>query len=104
MVFFGYMPRSIIAVSYDSSIFSFKEISYCFPKWLYQLTLPPTVYKGSLFSTASPVFIVCRFFDDGQSDQCAVISYCFLICISLIIGDVQNLFKCLLTVCISYLE
>ena len=25
--------------------------------------------EGSLFSTASPAFIVCRFFDDGHSDQ-----------------------------------
>ena len=32
--------------------------------------------EGSLFSTASPAFIVCRLFDDGHSDWCAVISHC----------------------------
>ena len=32
--------------------------------------------KRSLFSTHSPAFIVCRFFDDGDSDQCEVISHC----------------------------
>ena len=29
----------------------------------------------SLFSTPSPVFIVCRHFDDGHSDQCEMISH-----------------------------
>ena len=27
------------------------------------------------FSTPSPAFILCRFFDDGHSDQCEVISH-----------------------------
>ena len=30
----------------------------------------------SLFSTSSPTCIVCRFFDDGYSDLCEVISHC----------------------------
>ena len=32
--------------------------------------------ERSLFSTPSPVFIVCRHFDDGYSDWCEVISHC----------------------------
>ena len=28
--------------------------------------------ENSFFSTPSPAFIVCRFFDDGHSDQCEV--------------------------------
>ena len=36
----------------------------------------PIVQEGSLFSTASPAFIACRFFDDGHSDQCEVIPHC----------------------------
>ena len=44
----------------------FKEPAYCSPQWLYQFTFPPIVQEGSLFSTPSPVFIVCRFFDDGH--------------------------------------
>ena len=32
--------------------------------------------ERSLFSTASPAFIVCGFFDDGHSDWCEVISHC----------------------------
>ena len=30
--------------------------------------IPTTVQEGSLFSTFSPAFIVCRLFDDGHSD------------------------------------
>ena len=34
--------------------------------------------KGSLFSTPSPAFTVCRLLDDGHSDLCEVISHCSL--------------------------
>ena len=50
---------------------------YRLPRWLYQFTFPPAVQEGSLFSTPSPAFIVCRLFDEGHSDQCEeVISHC----------------------------
>ena len=32
--------------------------------------------EHSLFSTPSAAFLVCRFFDDGHSDLCEVISHC----------------------------
>ena len=64
------MPRSGISGSYGSFIPSFFKES---PKGLYQLTFPSTSQEGSLFSTSSPAFIVCRFFDDGRSDHCEVI-------------------------------
>ena len=31
--------------------------------------------EGSLFSTLSSTFIVCRFFDDGSSDLCEIIPH-----------------------------
>ena len=31
---------------------------------------------GWVLSTPSPAFVVCRLFDDGDSDQCEVISHC----------------------------
>ena len=54
----------------------FKDSPYCFPWWLYQFAFPPTVREGSLFSIPSPAFIVCRFFDNGYSDGCELISDC----------------------------
>ena len=47
MFFSGYVPRSGIAGSYDSSVFSFLEPPYCSPQWLYQFTFPPTVQQVS---------------------------------------------------------
>ena len=67
------MPRAEIAGSYGGFIPSFLRN---LPQWLYQFTFPPTVREHSLFSTPSPAFTVCRLFDDGHSDWCAVISHC----------------------------
>ena len=39
--------------------------------------------SGSLFSTPSPMFFICRLYNDGRSDRCEVVSYCSFIYISL---------------------
>ena len=36
---------------------------------MHKFTSPPTVYKGPLFSTSSPTFVICGLFDDGHSNR-----------------------------------
>ena len=54
----------------------FKGISTLFSTVVLPVYIPTTVKEDPLFSTPSPVFNVCRLFDDGHSDQCEMIPHC----------------------------
>ena len=72
--FFGYIPRSRIAVSYDGSIFSF--FPCFFPQCLLQFIFPPIVCECSPFSTSFSAFIcVFFFFYHSHADEFGVMSY-----------------------------
>ena len=74
--FSGYMPRSGIAVSYDSSTFCSLKISILFFIMVISIYIPTNSVEGLIFSAPAPVFIFCRYFNDGLSDQCEVIPHC----------------------------
>ena len=57
-----------------AALLLFKELPYCFPQWLHHFTLPPTEQKGSLSSTPSPAFVICRLFA-SHSDRYEVIPH-----------------------------
>lgn len=74
------MPRSTTAKSDDSCMFS------CFPEWLCHCPfLSAITYKLYSLSTFGVVSI--SYF--SLSDRCVVISYCGLICISLMANSVE---------------
>ena len=70
------MPRSGIAGSYDDFIPRFLGISIPPSIVALSIYIPTNSARGSHFSTFSPAFIVCRFFDDGHYVWCEVICHC----------------------------
>ena len=60
-------------------------------------------HQQPLFSTSSLIFILCVLFANSHSDKCEVIFHMALVCISLMIYNVEHFLMCLLAICISSL-
>ena len=76
MVFSGYMPGVVLLGHMVVLFLVFEASTILFSIVVVSIYIPTTVQEGSLFSTPSPAFIVCRFFDDSHSDQLEVIPHC----------------------------
>ena len=100
------MLSSGIAGSYGSSVFSFflRNLHTVLHSGCTSWPSHQQCKRGFFFSTPSPVFIVCRFFDSSHSDWCEMVPHCGLICISLIMSDAEQFLMCLLAICMSSLE
>ena len=100
-LFLGHVPRGGTAVSYGNSIFNFLR-NLC--TVLHLFTLPATGYEDSFSPHPLQHLLFVNFLMMAILTGMRWFLTRVLICISLIISDVEHLFICLLAICISYLE
>ena len=99
--FSRYMSRNWIAGSYDSYIFILRNIHTVLHSGCTNLHSHQQCRRVPVSPHPLKHLLLVDFFDDNCSDLCDVVVF---ICISLITGDVEHLFMCLLAICMSSLE
>ena len=101
IVLSGYMPRSRIAGLHCRSIFSFlRHLHTIFCSVGTNLCS----HQQTLSSTPSPAFVICRLLIIAILTRMRWRQIVVLICISLIISDVEHFFICLLVIHLLSLE
>ena len=106
MVFSRYMPRSGIAGLYGSTIFNFlRNLNIVIHSGCTNLHSYQQCRRVLSLHTLSSTLIIFCLFDNSHSDQCEVIYLpAVLICILLIISDIEHFFMCMLAIYMPSLE
>ena len=100
----GKYPKNISDGLYCSSIFNFlRNLNIVFTIDYIYLQFHSQDMRIPLSSVLLIKFCCCLV-DNSHSDRWEVISHCRLICISLMINNVECLFRYLLAICMSSLE
>ena len=73
---FRYIPRSRLLDHMVVLFLIFWGTSTLFSTVVVSIYIPTKAQEGSLFTTPFPAFVFSRFFDNGHSDWCEVISHC----------------------------
>ena len=71
---YWHIPRSKITGSYDSYMFNILRNYQTFPKWLYHISIPPTMYEDFKFPTSFQH--LCDFLISTILVVCEIVSNC----------------------------